>query len=511
MAKNPVPKSNMAKKNKRNSNMAKKNKRNSNMAKKNKSNSNMAKKNKSNSNMENKSNSKYPSPIKVSEPTDNSDSTIENELPNPFGTKRKHKSKPFNPRKKSNLNYYSPIKNSESTSSYQLISSPESTSSSESTASSKSTASIEPAPSPQLTTSSDPPNSPETKSNMEKSKQLPDPKIDSAFKYIYGSQGSENIAKCFANDIFGPEMEKHFNYIDRKLHSDYSEIQHLKLKKCTLGPNQFRKKTGEVDMMFDDQDEAICILEMQNAFQRDFLSRMMFYGAKTWSNQLNAGENYDLFKNVSMIVITTFDLFPQEEDYLRYHPIMSLPIGKKGDIRVVGRMACINLAKFKVPFDQLKTNIERWCYFLKHPAEKNQYDINNVIGEYEILRDAYSKCSEFYGSPRRLTRYEREKQSIDDKKRDWHNARNEEKAKEKVKTQKEKVKTQKEKMKAQKEKMKAQKEKTKAQKAKAELEEMKAEIEKINAREETRRKAEETRRKAEETQRKAEETRKNEG
>ena len=160
--------------------------------------------------------------------------------------------------------------------------------------------------------------------------KLPDPKIDSAFKYIYSSKGNENIAKSFANDIFGPEMKNHFDYIDKELHTEYPEIQNLHFKNCSLDSTRFGKKVASVDSMFADQDKKLCILEMQMAYQRDFFTRMMFYATKAWNNQLNIGDKYEKLRNISMIVITAYDLFPEEEDYLRYHPIMSASVRQEG-------------------------------------------------------------------------------------------------------------------------------------------------------------------------------------
>ena len=253
-----------------------------------------------------------------------------------------------------------------------------------------------------------------------------DPKNDFAFKYIFGSPGSEDIAKCFANEFFGSEMKKHFSYIGKGLYYDYSEIQHVNFKSCDLNPNSNSKKeVCLVDLMFANQVEELYIIEMQVASEDLFLLlRMTFYAIKAWSNQLSAGNDYKSLKKVSIIVITAFDLFPNDDDYLRYHELMSIPTGGKGESVVIGRMVCINLAKFKVPINELKTPTERWCYFLRHSFEANKYNIEDVIGEYMIMDRVYDKVGMFYNSSELRTEFQQSIMDENDLGRMWDGAKN---------------------------------------------------------------------------------------
>ena len=249
-----------------------------------------------------------------------------------------------------------------------------------------------------------------------------DPKNDFAFKYIFGSSGSEDIAKCFANEFFGSEMEKHFSYTGKGICNDYSEIQHVYFKNCDLNPNLNSKKVSFVDLMFANQAEELYIIEMQVAYETLFLTRMTFYAIKAWSNQLSAGNDYKSLKKVSIIVITAFDVLPNDDDYLRYHGSITIPFGRKGESIVIGRMVCINLAKFNVPISELKTPTERWCFFLRHSFGAKKYNIEDVIGEYMIMDRVYDKIGTFYNSSELRTKYQQSIMDENDLGRMWDGA-----------------------------------------------------------------------------------------
>jgi predicted transposase/invertase (TIGR01784 family) len=340
------------------------------------------------------------SPNKDSEPMDDSDPNIENEPSNSLGMKkrmailklkffpktRKNKNSPI---KNSQPIDNSPIKNSQLTDNNSPIKNSQSTDNSPIKNSQPTDNSEILDASPTETISS-------ATSHIKKEPEHFDLKIDSAFKFVYGSEGGSDITKCFANDIFGPEMKSHLHDTKYDLCTGYSPIESLQFKNPSLGTGHFNKKTGNADMMFADQDKSLYIIDMQNTYDPKLLTRARFCANTAWNNQMECGDDYDSLKNISVIVITAFNLFPEYDHYLRYYPIMSTPANEGEESFVIGRMACINLAKFNVPIDQLKTPLERWIFSLKYPSGKNEYDENIVIGDYKIIRRVYERRDEFY-------------------------------------------------------------------------------------------------------------------
>ena len=98
-------------------------------------------------------------------------------------------------------------------------------------------------------------------------------------------------------------------------------------------------------------------------------------------------QEYDQPIDVILVAITEYALFPDDVDYLSHHVLLNsgtqLPHFKSIWI------ACINLDKFNLSINQLQSDMEKWYYFLKHPADDDLYDVNKVIGDNELLALAY--------------------------------------------------------------------------------------------------------------------------
>jgi len=229
-----------------------------------------------------------------------------------------------------------------------------------------------------------------------------DVKNDCAFKDIIGSEGSEEIAMDLANAVFNAVEEK------------YSESDHVKLTKvcfpsCDLNPKLFRKKQGRVDIIFADQDESLYLIEMQRRYQHNFLLRVIFYINSIWIGQDNSDDD-SLPKPVSVIIITESNFFLNDTDkrYLTCDNVMVRPTGIMGKSVTSARMVCINLAKFDIPIDLLKTDDERWCFFVKNPSGKDLYDINKIIDKQIIMKSVIAKINLFFRSSTQVKEYQQD-------------------------------------------------------------------------------------------------------
>ncbi len=60
---------------------------------------------------------------------------------------------------------------------------------------------------------------------------------------------------------------------------------------------------------------------MQNAKEKGFEKRTIYYAAKTYSNQMDKSSKYNDLKEVIFIAITDFVMFPEKQDYISTHSI----------------------------------------------------------------------------------------------------------------------------------------------------------------------------------------------
>lgn len=176
------------------------------------------------------------------------------------------------------------------------------------------------------------------------------PRTDFAFKKIFGSDRSRNILISFLNGI---------------LYDGQPTIQDLTI----LNPYQSPRIRGVKDTYLDvkaqlDTGKTV-IIEMQVLNVEGFEKRILYNAAKSYSIQLDKGQNFALLNPVIALTITDFEMFPdldgflsrfvlKEKDYLLDYPVDDL------------ELVFVELPKFQRQLGDLRSLADRWIYFLRH-------------------------------------------------------------------------------------------------------------------------------------------------
>ena len=120
------------------------------------------------------------------------------------------------------------------------------------------------------------------------------PKIDYAFKKIFGSSESKDILISFLNAL---------------IYEGNPTIEDLEI----INPNQPPKLEGLKDTYLDVKaklnDGTLVIIEMQVLNVQSFGKRVLYNAAKTYAFQLQAREGYRMLKPVIALTITDFEMF----------------------------------------------------------------------------------------------------------------------------------------------------------------------------------------------------------
>ncbi len=119
--------------------------------------------------------------------------------------------------------------------------------------------------------------------------KLIDLRIDWAFKYVYGSRGNEDLLLNLIDAIL---PEKHISKVE--LH-EQGQI-----------PDSRKQRRSVFDVNCTTQSGESLIIEMQNAEQRDFANRMVYYSGFPIRQQVRAGERKYKFNPVYVIGIMDF-------------------------------------------------------------------------------------------------------------------------------------------------------------------------------------------------------------
>jgi len=175
-----------------------------------------------------------------------------------------------------------------------------------------------------------------------------DVKTDYAFKKVFGSAESKPILVSFLNALIGFPPGK--------------EIADLTIVDPYQIPMLQGMKDTYVDVKATLSDGREVIIEMQVLNVKGFEQRILFNAAKCYSRQLQEGEDYTLLNPVIALTLTDFTLFEGEADTSRFLLLEKERfIQYRDDIELI----FIELPKFTLEEDELKTIKDKWLYFVK--------------------------------------------------------------------------------------------------------------------------------------------------
>jgi predicted transposase/invertase (TIGR01784 family) len=141
------------------------------------------------------------------------------------------------------------------------------------------------------------------------------PKIDFAFKKIFGSEQSRGILISFLNGI---------------LYEGRSQIQDLEILNPYQPPRILGVKNTYLDIKAKLATGETVLIEMQVLNLEGFEKRILYNAAKAYSIQLSTGDDYPLLNPVIALTITDFLMFPEIE------PVISRFILKeKQQLRII--------------------------------------------------------------------------------------------------------------------------------------------------------------------------------
>ncbi|MEG4286149.1 Rpn family recombination-promoting nuclease/putative transposase [Microcoleus sp. A006_D1] len=176
------------------------------------------------------------------------------------------------------------------------------------------------------------------------------PKIEFAFKKIFGGNESKPILISFLNAMIydGNPTIADLEIIDPYL---ASRVQYL--------------KDSYLDVKARLAGGATVIIEMQVLNVESFAKRVVYNTAKTYSTQLIRGEGYFKLKPVIALTITDFEMFANDREVISHFVFKE----KKRLFEYPDpgmEMIFIELPKFNKQLDQLETLTDKWVYFMKN-------------------------------------------------------------------------------------------------------------------------------------------------
>ncbi|MBF0186051.1 MAG: Rpn family recombination-promoting nuclease/putative transposase [Magnetococcales bacterium] len=177
-----------------------------------------------------------------------------------------------------------------------------------------------------------------------------DPRIDFAFKKIFGSESAKDVLVSFLESLLGLEGDR--------------RIAELIILDPFLAPKIRELKYSILDVKCRDHRGVSYIVEMQVQKVAAFLKRIQYNAAKAYAHQIECGEDYPRLNQVITITITDFVLFGGFGHCVSRHESRETITGQSYLQDILHFF--VELPKFSKSLEGLDDILDRWIYFIKY-------------------------------------------------------------------------------------------------------------------------------------------------
>ncbi len=210
-----------------------------------------------------------------------------------------------------------------------------------------------------------------------------DPKVDIAFKKIFGDETRKHVLISFLNAVMDKDI------VDVQIMNPYQVPKIPELKFTNLDVKARDKRGREF------------IVEMQANPYKYFDKRALDYVSRAYANQLNGGQDYDAHQPVYFIGVLNFNFF-KSCDYLCRHLILNVET-QEHEIQAF-EFFFIELPKFSKGAHELVTILDKWTYFLKEIDQLNE--LPEELAKEPAIKDAASTANRATWTKEEIEAYE---------------------------------------------------------------------------------------------------------
>ncbi len=196
------------------------------------------------------------------------------------------------------------------------------------------------------------------------------PKVDFAFKKIFGSDQSEDILISFLNAI---------------VYNGESVISSLTIVN-PYNPGEVETlKESYLDVRAILQNDEMVLIEMQIARVSAFHKRVIYNMCKAYANQLTSGDYYLKISPVISVTGTDFILFHQSQKVIHKFQFKDEEDSSAYPEHEL-QLIFVELPRFEKELKDLTTLAEKWIYFIKQASEFEEIPEN--LGEIAAIEKA---------------------------------------------------------------------------------------------------------------------------
>lgn len=226
---------------------------------------------------------------------------------------------------------------------------------------------------------------------------------DFGFKRIFGTAPNKDLLINFLNSLFGKEQV----------------IRDVKFLNSENVGDVYTDRKAIFDVYCENEHGEKFIVEMQNAYQKHFKDRSLYYSTFPIKEQAPKGADWDFkLAHVYVVALLNFDMHDDafDEDSIS-HDVGLLDKQTKRVFNDKLTFKYVEIAKFDKPLDRLRTVYDKWLYALKNlprltgrPKELRDRVFDRLFEEAEIAKFSTQELKEYEDS---LKAYRDIKNSLD--------------------------------------------------------------------------------------------------
>ena len=178
------------------------------------------------------------------------------------------------------------------------------------------------------------------------------PKIDFAFKKIFGSSDSKDILINFLNAI---------------LYEAQPVIEDLEIIDSQPEPQTLATQDTHLDVKATINGDRIALVEIQLINVPSFGNRVLYNAAKSYSQQLTGKDRYERLKTVISLKIADFEMFENQPEFMSRFVFQEKEQQFECPDTAI-ELVFIELPKFSKELAALETTADQWIYFIKNTS-----------------------------------------------------------------------------------------------------------------------------------------------
>ncbi|MEG4394733.1 Rpn family recombination-promoting nuclease/putative transposase [Microcoleus sp. BROC3] len=202
------------------------------------------------------------------------------------------------------------------------------------------------------------------------------PKIDFAFKKIFGSSDSKDILINFLNAI---------------LYEAQPVIEDLEIIDSQPEPPTLATQDTHLDVKATINGGRIALVEIQLINVPSFGNRVLYNAAKSYSQQLTGKERYERLKTVISLKIADFEMFENQPEFMSKFVFQEKEQQFECPDTEI-ELVFIELPKFSKELAELETAADQWIYFLENTSTLET--VPETLRAVPEIQKAFSIASE---------------------------------------------------------------------------------------------------------------------